>query len=247
MNFNRLLSLVTENPDFCFGNIWGDGTLTFTMSKNFVAYCPAKVTHDRLCNVINDYMTEENLYGKYINKDINRTILSSFDDTTIIRPVHFEGVLKEGELLRVRSTGSGKWIHGRTWFADKKISIWNEIDKISLEQFERVISVIPVLSDFIFEAGTGGTFENISKSPEYHIKNKDERHQSVYWGTIPEMREYLTDGSEKMSVTADDEKLLNNFIHTMNPAIKGQALKDQGIRPKTPIPLADRFRMKNGD
>jgi hypothetical protein len=158
--------------------------------------------------------------------------------------------LKQIRLGDYRALIHKKYILGRTWFSKKLCSSWNHITSITLQDFNRILSEIPVTSDFIFEFGSNSspTKKNAKDHKTYRIKdyvNLAPYQQKIYnfYGNAKQIQDFLT---KKTVVQPSQPTDALKQLHTLDPAIKGKVMKDRNIQPKEPVAW-DQKKLREGD
>lgn len=249
MQFQKLITIV-ENPDVCLGNPWYDASETFIISENFkVSSQNKKATHRKIWRATSRHLGEYGMTNmiysysftaKYTNGDID------IDVNGIFREIDLDVDPRRSEFL-----DSG-WLVGRIWKKEKIVSLWNYVREMDQRKFRRLVEYYPFIKEnnYMIEFGDEETevihadipSRNILKMHLYNMEG------ICAIGTYQQCEEYFFHGPEKRDEQKPPTRSIDiEKLHMVPPEKKGEAMKQKGIRPKTPINIADKMNALKGD
>lgn len=228
MNFKDFV-LVKENPDNFYGD---DDAVTFLIIEDCIIYTdfPTSVTHYEII-----YMLYEKTMGHRAEVMPIRTAQSLDYHKNSIKiigkiPVHilkpyFEHYgnttdLADRDVFMEEIPYS---ILGRVSIGNDLVSFWNNVHDFNEKNVAQTLELIKLLErdpeSFEFEMGH-----------DEHI---------IYYDQFIEL------GNKKKTPHQNNigRQSTDHIIHTIDPAKKGQVMKDMGIKPKAPLGAEKRFAM----
>lgn len=259
MKFERLVELITENPDYCFGNMWDEAEFCFIYKDNFIIIGNNETTHGQLLN----YLKLDEKLKSYKDKHLEKTIYDKFpwsDRPSKQRKIQIIGKSNslyneidntEDSLPRRKHLIEKGFLLGRVWnIGASWFSFWNPISYVKKEDLINLEKLLPDIKNCELEFGPETTFSSEKRNKNITIPevSNDIDIDDCVWGTYSEILEFLDKGEQEKGKPSEEKIGTQDFdvLHLLNPENKAEAMKKRGIVPKTPIPLKDRMR-RDGD
>lgn len=214
MKFGELYSILYESPDlYTFNKNTEDARLLKWLS--FDAVCFIATDH----NVFWEWgITHGDIIQNFNDladhKKIESFKASNSDDPTLEEFIHFMDNMGGGRDSILRNVPGV--IMGRLWSEAKVISFWNPITHFNPINIKTII-------EFISKNKLGDP-----QSYTYEVQSLKFTYE-----------QFLEIHTIKFTTSS---KFDPHTIHTINPALKGKVMKQQGIKPKMPIPIHQKYQ-----
>lgn len=242
-SFKTIFKMVQESPDQ-LGDIDFTQGLTFIYTPNYQAW--SNKAHDTHIH----WTFADKLQSLYEQKKHKKEDMTSPLKLTL--PVsnvysewgnfHFEGdlplavaQLQDGNRSKIiRRQGSDLIILGRYFPQIKTVSLWNPAEYLNK-------NIILSLREFIHEK------YNAPLTVKFEvpiIKGRKEDLDDMFLEELPFhtfSTHALINFVEKNPLSSRKEIQAQSNIHTLSPEIKGQVMKQQGIKPKIPLDFKDKY------
>jgi len=240
MNFNTIFNIIKESPDNIAPYYQRTATAFIISPKFSIISLVPDMTHGDLLNFMIEFFqrTKKNVFSDYIDKYTKDIVLNG--DFSSIRSFFEQSDSDDrSHILKYSSANKLNILVGRLWSSKKIISFWNYINDVSQEAINAVADIIWYVKQIDLSVYSWEIYIKENNSPVEKMYSLDELEKLISNEFENEEEDY-SQFSNTTPINMNDKW---DELHVMNPAIKGQFMKQRGIMPKTAMGIQKRFAM----